>query len=147
LNPTPALKLTPKREKRMRFVIKPVNLALKEPCNECGNVMKCIDGCNGGRENYTKQKHYVQAVKDTFTLDTQGKCFDDYDEMDFTPLETFAQLFKFHLMLCNNDKQKARMLAKQQLAAQELGNQQEIADGWETVPSKKSKRGHGKWFR
>ncbi len=137
----------------MRFVIKPVNFALKEPCKECGNVMKCADGCNGGRKNYRKQKHYVQAVEDTFKLDTQGKCFDDDDEMEFQPLNTFPELFQFHMMLCNNDKQKARKLAKQQLATQnaekekDMVQQKEAVDGWETVPSRKSKRGHGKWFR
>ncbi len=127
-----------------------VNFALKEPCDVCGASMKCFDGC---RKNLIKQKHTVQVpIQDKWEgLNTDNSWL--ADEMVFQPLNTFPELFQFHMMLCNNDKQMARKLAKQQLAAQnaekekDMAQQEDAVDGWETVPSRKSKRGHGKWYR
>ena len=136
----------------MRYQFEIVNLALKEPCNDCGASMKCYDGC---RKGLHKQKHAVQApIHDTWNgLDESSSWMED--EMVFPPLETFAQLFAFHLTLCNNDRRMARMFAKQQFEQQKKEKEmesvakQETDDGWETVPAKKgkSKRGNGNWVR
>ena len=130
----------------MRYIIKPVNLSLKEPCNECGKVMKCVDGCNKGRKHYKKQVHVPKIdAYDNWSGYNSHISWSD-DEMEFQPLETFSQLFKFHLKLCNNDRKKASRFAKAQLQQQVLENEtkillaQEINDGWETVKnSKRSK--------
>jgi len=130
----------------MRFVIKPVNLALKEPCQECGKVMKCVDGCNKDRKNYKKQVHLprVDCYDNWSGLDSNSTWSDD--EMQFEPLETFSQLFKFHLKICNNDRKKASRFAKAQLLQQKVENEQkillsqEITDGWETVKTSKRSR-------
>lgn len=136
----------------MRYVMEVASLGLKEPCDECGAAMKCYDGC---RKHLHKQKHTVQApIQDSWKgLDEDNSWFKD--EMEFPPLNTFAQIYAFQLYLCNNDKQMAQMLAKQQLAAQnqekemEKVAQQDVDEGWATVPSKKrkNKRGSGNWVR
>ena len=130
----------------MRFVIRPVNLALKEPCKECGNVMKCVDGCNKNRKNYKKQMHVpkVDAYDNWNGFDSNSNWSDE--EMKFEPLETFAELFRFHLNLCNNDRKKASRFAKAQLHQQKVEKEQqyltaqEINDGWNTVKTSKRSR-------